>query len=45
MSVQVIHGDSREVLKTLAEGAPASRLTQEAKASLQRFARRPGANR
>jgi hypothetical protein len=32
---------ARQVLEELARGAPESRLTQEAKASLERVARRP----
>ena len=36
---------SREVLKALATGAPDARLTQEAKASLQRLARQTATNR
>jgi WD40 repeat protein len=36
--------DARAVLKTLAAGAPAARLTREAKASLERLARRPTVN-
>jgi hypothetical protein len=35
--------EARQVLGTLAEGAPESRLTREAKASLERLARRPAA--
>jgi RNA polymerase sigma factor (sigma-70 family) len=34
---------ARQALQTLAEGAPAAWLTQEAKAALQRLARRPAA--
>ena len=33
--------DSRQLLKTLANGLPEARLTQEARASLQRLAKRP----
>ena len=44
--IQVLEGigtpEAQGVLKTLAEGAPASRLTQEAKASLERLAKRAG---
>ena len=44
--IEVLEGigtpDAQAVLKTLAEGAPASRLTQEAKASLERLAKRAG---
>jgi hypothetical protein len=35
---------AREILQTLAQGMPEARLTQEAKASLQRLARRPTSN-
>jgi hypothetical protein len=35
---------AREFLQTLAEGMPEARLTQEAKASLERLARRTAAN-
>src|SRR5439155_3356285 len=33
--------DAQEVLKDLAQGAPEARLTRDAKASLERFAKRP----
>ena len=33
--------DARQVLETLATGLPEARLTREAKAALQRLARRP----
>jgi truncated hemoglobin YjbI len=36
--------EARQVLKVLAEGAPEARLTQEAKASLERLARRTAAS-
>src|SRR5262249_47214812 len=34
---------ARELLKSLAQGAPEARLTQEAKAALERLAKRPTA--
>ena len=34
--------EARHVLVALAKGAPAARLTQEAKAALERLAKRPG---
>jgi hypothetical protein len=33
--------EAKQILQTLAEGAPEARLTQEAKASLERLAKRP----
>ncbi len=38
---QVATPQARDLLKALAEGAPAARLTQEAKAALERLAKRP----
>jgi hypothetical protein len=35
--------DAQQVLKTLASGTPPARLTREAKASLERLAKRPAA--
>src|SRR5262249_11604410 len=35
--------DAQQVLKSLAQGTPEARLTQEAKAALQRLAKRPAA--
>jgi hypothetical protein len=37
--------EARQVLETLAQGAPQARLTQEAKASLERLAQRPAVTR
>jgi hypothetical protein len=39
---QVGTPEARDLLRTLAGGVPEARLTQEAKASLQRLARGPG---
>jgi RNA polymerase sigma factor (sigma-70 family) len=36
---------AQRILESIAKGAPAGRLTQEAKASLERLARRPSSNR
>jgi WD40 repeat protein len=46
-AIEVLEGiaspEAKEILTSLSKGAPAARLTQEAKASLERLARRPAA--